>query len=101
MEADLKQLNQFRKISFAEGTSFLLLLLIAMPLKYLAGLPLMVKYLGWAHGVLFILYVFQLLYVGMQFKWKFKRLLIYFIAAFLPIAPYLVERQLRKEYNIN
>jgi len=101
MGNNLKQINQFRKISFAEGTSFLILLLIAMPLKYIVGIPEVVKYVGWAHGVLFILYVFQLSYITIELKWKFKRLFLYFIAAFLPIAPFLVERQLRKEYGNN
>jgi integral membrane protein len=92
-----KQIKQFRWISLAEGTSFLVLLLIAMPLKYLADQPLMVKYTGWLHGLLFVLYVFQLIYLGIELKWSFKRLVTYFIAAFLPFAPFYVERQLKKE----
>ncbi len=99
MEDNLKQIKQFRRISFAEGTSFLILLLIAMPLKYLADMPLMVKYVGWAHGALFILYIFQLLYLTVQLKWNFKRLFVYSMAAFLPLAPFIVERQLKKEYG--
>lgn len=94
-----KQVNLFRKISFAEGTSFLILLLIAMPLKYILGMPLMVKYVGWAHGALFLLYLFQLFYIGLPLKWKLKRLFLYSIAAFLPIAPFIVERQLKREYQ--
>ncbi|MCH5690241.1 DUF3817 domain-containing protein [Niabella sp. W65] len=46
------------KIAFLEGISYLLLLLVAMPLKYLADIPEGVKYIGWAHGVLFVLFVF-------------------------------------------
>ena len=70
-----KQLKLFMKISIAEGISFLLLLLIAMPLKYLADLPLAVKYVGWLHGLLFIIYLFQLLYLTIELKWRFKRLI--------------------------
>ncbi len=98
MEESKKILKGFRRISFLEGVSFLLLLLIAMPLKYLADLPTMVKYVGWGHGVLFMLYVVYLLLATIKFKWKFQRLVMYFIAAFLPIAPFLVEKQLKKEY---
>ena len=93
----LKQVSIFRKISLAEGISFLLLLLIAMPLKYLFDFPLAVKYLGWAHGVLFIAYIFQLLYITIEYKWKFLRLVLFFFAALLPIAPFIAEKQLRKE----
>lgn len=92
----IKQLRQFARISFAEGVSFMVLLLIAMPLKYMAGIPEMVKYVGWAHGALFIAYVFQLFYVTSQLKWRFQRLVTYFIAAFLPIAPFFVERQVKR-----
>ncbi len=49
-------LNRFRAIALLEGLSFVLLLFIAMPLKYLAGMPLGVKVVGWAHGMLFVLY---------------------------------------------
>ena len=99
MDKQLKQINYFRKISLAEGSSFLVLLLVAMPLKYLADMPLMVKYVGWLHGVLFILYVFQLLYLSTELKWKFTRIVSYFIAALLPIAPFIVEKKLKKEYT--
>lgn len=99
MEDAKKQLKQFRWISLAEGSSFLILLLIAMPLKYLADQPLMVKYVGWLHGLLFVLYVFQLAYLSYALKWSFKRLLAYFIAAFLPLAPFYVERQLKREMH--
>ncbi|MEQ8624371.1 MAG: DUF3817 domain-containing protein [Vicingaceae bacterium] len=98
MDIPTKQLSFFRKVSLAEGSSFLLLLLIAMPLKYLADIPEPVKYLGWLHGVLFIVYLIQLCLLTIKLKWKFKRLITYFIAAFLPIAPFLVEKQLKKEY---
>lgn len=95
----LGQLKQFRWISIVEAISFILLLGIAMPLKYLYETPEAVKYTGWAHGLLFIAYVFQLFYLTVLMKWRFQRLFLYFIAALLPFAPFLVERQLRKEYN--
>lgn len=98
MDESKKVLKGFRKVSWLEGVSFLILLLIAMPLKYLADMPEMVKYVGWGHGVLFMLYVAYLLLATIQLKWKFQRLVMYFIAAFLPIAPFLVEKQIKREY---
>jgi len=99
VQNQLGQLRQFRWISILEAVSFLLLLGVAMPLKYLYNIPEAVKYAGWAHGLLFIAYVFQLFYLTIHMKWRFQRLFLYFIAALLPFAPFLVERQLRKEYN--
>ena len=93
----IKQINQFRWISVTEGISFLVLLLIAMPLKYILGLPLAVKYIGWAHGILFMMYVLQLFYLTTTLKWKFHRLFIYFIAALVPIVPFFIDRNLRRE----
>ncbi len=93
----IKQLNTFGKISLAEGSSFLILLLIAMPLKYLLDIPELVKYIGWVHGLLFMIYAVQLLYIMIEHKWKISRAATYFIAAFLPLAPFWVERQLKKE----
>jgi integral membrane protein len=51
----MTSLNLFRKVALAEGISYILLLAIGMPLKYGFDLPLVVKYMGWAHGILFIL----------------------------------------------
>ena len=53
----------FHTVAFIEGLSYLFLLGIAMPLKYWADLPLFVKYGGWAHGVLFILYMLVLIII--------------------------------------
>lgn len=92
-----KQLGIFARISLLEGISFLLLLLIAMPLKWIFGMPLAVKYIGWAHGALFIAYAFQLVYVGFTYKWQFSRILLYGICALLPLAPFWVEKKLREE----
>ena len=92
-----KQLGIFARISFFEGVSFVVLLLIAMPLKYLLDMPLAVKYIGWAHGALFIAYGFQLLYVGVTYKWEFSKIGLYGICSLLPFAPFWVEKQVKKE----
>jgi integral membrane protein len=51
-------LQVFRKIALAEGISFLVLLFIAMPMKYMFAIPLAVKIVGWTHGVLFMAYLY-------------------------------------------
>lgn len=90
-------LKWFARISFLEGVSFLVLLLIAMPLKYLFDEPLAVKYVGMIHGVLFIAYIIDLLYVGNLYKWKFSKICLYGVCSFLPLAPFWVEKQVNKE----
>jgi integral membrane protein len=92
-----KAYRAFIMISRAEAVSYLLLLGIAMPLKYLLDMPLMVKYVGWAHGVLFMAYIVQLLYVGFNLKWNEIRFILGFIASLLPFGPFLFERLIDKE----
>ncbi|MFB5946025.1 DUF3817 domain-containing protein [Albibacterium profundi] len=90
-------LNRFMQIAFIEGVSTVILFFIAMPLKYLADWPLGVKYVGWAHGLLFIAYLILLVSCWYIYKWSFKRLVIFFIASLIPLAPFWVERKLKRE----
>lgn len=89
----------YRQIAMAEGASYLLLLLIAMPLKYIWKIPEPVKYVGWIHGVLFILYAAMLLICAFKYRWKLVRILGFFVASLLPFVPFFVEKQLKKEYG--
>ena len=92
-----KLLHRFRMIGIAEGFSFLVLLLIAMPLKYVLHLPQPVKYVGWMHGVLFITYSYLLIEVAVTFKKSFGWCFKSFIAAFLPLGTFVTDKQLKKE----
>lgn len=83
-----------RKVGIAEGVSFLVLLLIAMPLKYAYGLPLAVKYTGWAHGFLFVVYVGLAYYAKEQYNWNFKKFLLAFASAWLPLGTFFFDKQL-------
>ncbi|MDZ4669050.1 MAG: DUF3817 domain-containing protein [bacterium] len=87
-----KLFKQFHQIAIIEGLSFLLLLFIAMPIKYLLGNPLPVKYLGWAHGVLFVLYMIWMLRCKIEYDWNFKQTAIAFIAALIPFGPFLLKK---------
>lgn len=89
-------LSLFRSIGYLEGISLLVLLGIAMPLKYLAGYPLAVKYTGWAHGLLFVAYLALALWVKEQEDWPFKYLIYAFLAAFFPFGTFLFDKWLKK-----
>jgi integral membrane protein len=89
-------LSPFRKIAFVEGISFLVLLGIAMPLKYFAGMPLAVRVVGMAHGVLFIAYV---VLVGLLFArrtWTFGFAAWALWLSVVPFGTFLLERQLAR-----
>jgi integral membrane protein len=86
-------IDQLRRVGYLEGTSFLLLLGVAMPLKYFAGMPMAVKVVGWIHGVLFVAYCFVLLRAMLDARWPISRGALLFTAALLPFGPFLVDRR--------
>jgi integral membrane protein len=93
---NMSTLSIFKKVAIAEGISYLALLLIAMPLKYFAGMPLAVKYTGWAHGLLFVLYVALVIMCWMEYKWKFGKTLLVMVCSLLPFAPFIIEKRLHE-----
>lgn len=90
-------LSRLRMVGLAEGISFLLLLGIAMPLKYLAGMPLAVKYVGWVHGLLFVLYVLALGQATAAQLWSPVKAAALFLAAVLPGGTFVADRWLRRQ----
>jgi integral membrane protein len=94
-------IKTFSTIALVEGISYIILLGIAMPLKYFMDMPLAVKYVGWAHGILFMAYMVLLFICWIKYQWSLKRVVFYFIASLLPFVPFWVERDLRKEYQVS
>jgi integral membrane protein len=94
-------LGRLRMAGIAEGISFVTLLFIAMPLKYIAGDPRAVWYVGWVHGLLFMLYILALINVRISLEWKWKKTLIAFLAALVPFGTFILDKSLRKEENMH
>lgn len=88
-----------RRIALIEGWSFLILLGIAMPLKYFADMPMAVKIVGWAHGVLFVLLCWALLQTLLNTRWSIFRCATVFIAALLPFGPFLLDGKMAQWQN--
>lgn len=93
-------LGRFRFIGIAEGISFLVLLLIAMPLKYFAGQPHAVLIVGWIHGALFISYVLALFNVWIKYKWSLGRVTVAFAVSLIPFGTFVADARLRDEEKI-
>jgi len=93
----MSSLQLFRKVALAEGVSYLLLLFVAMPLKYLADMPLAVKYTGWLHGMLFVAYVVCLIMAWQEQRWRFGKTVFIFVASLLPFGPFVVDKRLKRE----
>ena len=90
-------IGRLRLIGLLEGSSFLILLGVAMPLKYAAGLPLAVKYVGWAHGALFMLFLLVLAQAAAETDWGFKKIAGAFIASVIPFGTFVMDKQWRAD----
>lgn len=86
-------IKRFRLVAYLEGISFLALLGIAMPLKYVYGNPYPVKFVGWAHGVLFIAYVAMLSSLSTEKNWPMKTKILGLIAGVLPFGTFIFDKK--------
>jgi integral membrane protein len=89
--------NTFRIIAFLEGMSYILLLFIAVPLKYWGGDEQYVKLLGMPHGLLFVGYIILAYLLKEEQKWNKAEFFIVLICSVLPFGTFYVDRKyLRK-----
>lgn len=87
-------LGRLRLVGFVEGLSFLVLVGIAMPLKYLAGQPEMVRLVGMVHGALFVSYTFLLIQTAVELGWSFGKTGLGLLASMLPFGTFYADRKL-------
>jgi len=83
----------FRIISFLEGVSYLLLLFIATPIKYIQGNEAYVKMLGMPHGILFMLYIVLAIVLRKEMKWNSKSFTIILLCAIIPFGTFYVDKK--------
>jgi len=95
-----KSVSQLRWIGNAEGISFLVLLFIAMPLKYMFDYPMVVKVNGWLHGVLFVVYIAAVLRTAWLIKWDYTRVGIAVVASLIPFATFVLDKRLKKNQRL-
>jgi len=85
-------IGRLRLFTFLEGISLLVLVFIAVPLKYYFGNPSMVKSIGPIHGALFLLFIFNALRVGVEQQWKFKQTTWkILVACFVPFGTFYID----------
>jgi len=85
--------NIFRIVSFLEGVSYLLLLFVATPIKYLQDNPEYVKLLGMPHGVLFMLYIILAFVIKKEMNWNYKNLGVILICSVIPFGTFYVDKK--------
>lgn len=90
-------LRNFRYVAIAEGISYIILVFIAMPLKYLADFPEMVTYVGWAHGALFVAFVALLALSQILYRWSFLKFSLAFISSLIPFGTFILDKHLKED----
>jgi integral membrane protein len=88
-------LRALRLTALIEAVSYVLLLGVAMPLKYVWGMRLMVSVVGMVHGLLFLLLIWLLLRAHFEYRWPARRLWLLVAAAFVPLWPFFLDHRLR------
>ena len=86
-------LKTFRVISLLEALSFVILLLVAMPIKYILGNPELVRIVGMAHGILFVLYILGALLFKKKLNWSNQVLVVVILCSIIPLGPLYVDRK--------
>ncbi|MCB0400381.1 MAG: DUF3817 domain-containing protein [Winogradskyella sp.] len=94
-----KLLPTFRLVALLEGVSYILLLFIATPVKYLANDPQYVKLLGMPHGILFIAYVVMAVLISKDMQWNNRTLWIVLIASIIPFGTFYIDKKYLKTIN--
>lgn len=86
-------ITTFRIIALLEGVSYILLLFVAVPIKYLMNDPQYVKLLGMPHGLLFVGYVAMSFLLNSELKWTQKVFRNVLLAAIIPFGTFYVDRK--------
>lgn len=87
----------FRIVGWTEGVSYLLLLGVAMPLKYGLDMPAMTRVVGMAHGILFVGYVALATWIAYHQQWPLRRLFQSYLASVLPFGTFIFQKKLDRE----
>src|SRR5688500_12025371 len=84
-------IGRLRVTGILEGLSFIILLAIAMPLKYIWGQPEMVRVVGMAHGVLFLLYIFLTVVAKFRYPWSWQKMFFLWAASVVPFGTFYAD----------
>ena len=94
-------LGRLRLLGFLEGVSLLVLVFIAVPFKYMLDDHSLVKSIGPVHGVLFLLFVFNAIYVGVQQRWRFMGTTMkVLVSCIIPFGTFYVDNKILKSLHI-
>lgn len=100
MELIYSHLGRLRIIGFLEGISFILLVGVAMPLKYIGGYQYATWDIGMIHGILFITYIIAVIPVKFALNWNIKTTFLVLLSSLLPFGTFVAEFKIFRKYKI-
>ena len=90
-------LTRFRVLAYVVGVGLLLLVLVAMPLKYLADRPTLVEVIGPLHGFLYMVYLVTAVDLAFRARWSPVRTVLVMLAGTVPFVSFVAERRVTAE----
>jgi len=84
--------KQFLVTGKIEGYSYLVLLFIAMPIKYIFEMPMAVKVTGMLHGILFVAFMWQILKLLLSKDFSFKQAVLAFVLSLVPFGTFYLKK---------
>lgn len=96
----MSELQKFRLINKIEGISFIILLFIAMPMKYSFGYPMATKVVGMLHGLLVFAFIYQIIEAKKEAGFTLKETALYFILSLIPFGSFYTDKLLAKKMTI-
>ena len=96
----MSELQKFRLINKIEGISFIILLFIAMPLKYSFGYPIATKVVGMLHGLLVFAFIYQIIEAKKEDGFMLKETAFYSILSLIPFGSFYTDKLLAKKMTI-
>ncbi|MEA1880612.1 MAG: DUF3817 domain-containing protein [Campylobacterota bacterium] len=93
----MSELKKFKFINKIEGISFLILLFIAMPMKYYFGYPMATKIVGMLHGLLVFAFIYQIIEAKKEANFTWKETITYSILSLIPFGSFYTDKELAKK----
>jgi integral membrane protein len=94
-------IGRLRLIGILEGLSLILLVFIAVPLKYIYNQPEYVRALGMCHGILFLLFVYSVYSVASEYNWKFREITCkLLLSSVIPFGTFYVDSKILKDIAV-
>lgn len=90
-------LTRYRVMAYVVGVMLLVLVCVAMPLKYLADSEGVIAIVGPVHGFLYMVYLLAALDLAVRCRWKVGRTILVFLAGTIPFVSFIAERKISRQ----